>query len=274
MFAEGGYSIDNPPKRNKVENVYVIDTKFEGLGLPPGHYIRSEIIETTFVRNERDESKKVFISDSDLRWCNFREGEVEINRASLNHCGFHFTGDVRLHKVKLEQEYFRDQIPSIQLTSKFDLTQIDMAGRSPAKMIRVDADYVLITLPGPKEMFSDRGADVKLLKMSFRNPNSRRALRNKAAELLFGDTAPSEMEESVLDYFTDTVLSRCSMMNLMDTAQRLLSNNLMIAKDRPMKDVSPFSAGTRGTDIYDPGFSAAKEHDRTIYIDGNNFGNS
>jgi len=259
------------PKRVKVENVCTYDLQYQGNSLPPGNYQSSEIIETTFVRGERDEDKRVYIIDSDLRWCNFREGDIDIRKSKISHCGFHFTGPVKLHKVNLENEYFGNMLPGINLSSKFDLTDIEIAGSAPARMIRVDDDNVLITLPGDRKEARFNGHDLKLMDMSFRNPHSRRALRNKASEMLFGDVCPSETEESVLDYLVDTVLSRCGMMNLMDTAQRLLSNDLMVAKERP-KAQMPWAMGPRTAEIYGGGLGVAKEHDNTIYIDGNNFG--
>lgn len=261
----------NPQARRvKVQDVDAEKVRFRGQSLPAGSYYDSSLTENTFIRGELDDdSRRVNIWKSALRWCSFREGAIDIRNAEVTHSTFHFTGDVKLDSVTVKEEYFNN-LPGIYLASKFDLTSIDVAGQSPAQMIRVDADNVLITLPVAKERHLAGEQNRALIKMPFRNPNSRRSLRLKAMEMFFGDNMPSEMEESVLDYLADTVLSRCSMINLMDSAKRLLASNLLGAGRaktiRPVPGLPSF-LGPRVTEIYGNSTELANEYDKTIYID-------
>lgn len=260
------------PVLNRVEliDVDARKLKVQGRYLPPGNYGESDLYENAFTRGENDDNRSVTIWGSDLRHNSFREGKINIHDSTVTMSGFHFAGDVELDDVTIDNEYFV-QVPSVYMTSKFDLTLIDVAGKAPAKMVRVDKDNVLITLPRENEEFRIGGRDHKLLTMSFRNPHSRRALRCKAMDLLFGDTQPSETEESVVDYFIDTVLSRCAMMNLMDSAKRLLAGNLLGAKPRevplPLDPATLGSLRPRVSEIYGNGTTLANEYDKTIYID-------
>lgn len=270
----------NNPSPNRVELI-AIDAhklKLQGNQLPPGNYRESELYENTFIRGEKDDNDSVNIWGSTLRHNNFREGKISIHGSTVSMSGFHITGDVRLDDVTVENEYFT-QLPGVYMTSKFDLTLIDVAGKSPAKMIRVDQDNVLITLPAEKDEFRLGGREEKLLTMSFRHPHSRRALRCKAMEMLFGDSMPSEIEESVIDYFVDTVLSRCSMMNLLDSAKRLLTGGLLGVKPRkhsatPVPGLPTFLGprlDDRAFENFGVSSEQAIENARAIYIDGKNF---
>lgn len=270
----------NNPSPNRVELIAVDahKLKLQGNQLPPGNYRDSDLYENTFIRGEKDDERSVSVWGSNLRHNNFREGKISIHNSTVSMSGFHITGEVLLDEVTVENEYFT-QLPGVYMTSKFDLTLIDVAGKSPAKMIRVDQDNVLITLPAEKDEFRLGGREQKLLSMSFRHPHSRRALRCKVMEVLFGDSMPSEIEESVIDYFVDTVLSRCSMMNLLDSAKRLLTGGLLGVK--PRKHSAPLDPASLGSlsprlDVrefqgYGVSSEQAIENARAIYIDGKNF---
>lgn len=270
----------NNPSPNRVELIAVDahKLKLQGNQLPPGNYRDSDLYENTFIRGEKDDNDSVNIWGSNLRHNNFREGKISVHNSTVSMSGFHITGDVLLDEVTVENEYFT-QLPGVYMTSKFDLTLIDVAGKSPAKMIRVDQDNVLITLPAEKDEFRLGGREQKLLTMSFRHPHSRRALRCKAMDLLFGESAPSEIEESVLDYLVDTLLSRCSMMNLVDSAKRLLNNTLLgvkpLARSAPPVPGLPPLLGphldARAFEGYGVSSEQAIENARAIYIDGKNF---
>jgi hypothetical protein len=276
-------------RRITVNNVDANKLKLQGRQLPPGIYHDADLFENTFIRGElEDDERLVTISNSTIRWSSFREGDITITNSMVSHTGFHFTGDVKLHGVTVESENF-GHLPSIYLNSKFDMTAIDVAGKSQAKMIRINQDRVMITLPLSEDKYGTPGHT--LCTMSFRNPRSRRGLRNQANDVLFGDDMPSEMEESVLDYFVDTVLSRCSMMNLVDSAKRLLSGNLLGVKEprapRPPREMGPMQLAQSGPtgaffspgrmdergfaesagDLYGTSTALANEYDKTIYID-------
>lgn len=270
-----GSQLKPEDSRIKIGEVDAHKLLFRGRSLPSGTYHNSDLFENNFVRGEmEDDQKPIRIYDSALRWNSFREGRVEINASTITHCGFHFTGDVFIDKVDVADEYF-GHLPSIYLSSKFDLTSIDVAGKVPAEMIRVDMDNVIVTLPTDREIYVKGEAKKTFLKMSFRNPNSRRAIRHKAMDMLFGENMPSEMEESVLDYLVDTMLSRCGMMNLVDSAKRLLNNTLLGAKPLKRSALSipglPAFLDDRVGDVYGTSTSLANEYDKTIYIDGKNF---
>ena len=263
---------NNPaPNRVKLIAIDAHKLKVQGNQLPPGMYRESDLYENTFIRGEKDDDRSVTIWGSTLRHNNFREGKISIHGSTVSMSGFHTTGDVRLDDVTVENEHFA-QLPGVYMTSKFDLTLIDVAGKGPARMVRVDKDNVLITLPPEKDEYRLGGREHKLLTMSFRHPHSRRALRCKAMEMLFGDSMPSEIEESVIDYFIDTVLSRCAMMNLMDSAKRLLLGDLLGVKPRkqPVTGLPTFPDNRTGN-VYGTSSSLANEYDKTIYIDGKNF---
>lgn len=280
-------------RRIAISDIDADKLKFQGRQLPPGSYYNSDLIENTFVRGELENDERgVQVRDSTVSWSHFREGEIIIRDASINHSSFLFTGDVLLTRVTVDNEHF-GQLPSIYLASKFDLTTIDVAGKNPARMIRIDVDRVIITLPTGGEKYIAGTTNHVLCTMPFRNPRSRRGLRNQVNDVLFGDTMPSEMEESVVDYFVDTVLSRCSMMNLVDSARRLLSGNLIGVKEGspvrlrggmgPMQreQSTPLDPTTLGSlsprldartfDGYGVTAEQAIENARAIYIDGKNF---
>lgn len=267
----GQMQADPIARRITVTDVDAVKLKLQGRQLPSGIYHHADLVENTFIRGElEDDERLVTISNSTIRWSSFREGDITITNSTVSHTEFHFTGDIKLHGVTVEKEHF-GHLPSIYLNSKFDLTTIDVAGKTPAKMIRVDADRVLITLPTTKGKPYTSDEDHTLCTMSFRNPRSRRGLRNQANDTLFGDDMPSEMEESVLDYFVDTVLSRCSMMNLIDSAKRLLAGNLLgVKRDRPGRKMGPMQLSQlspRASEIYGTSTAVANEYDKTIYID-------
>lgn len=261
-------------RRITVTDVDANKLKLQGRQLPPGIYHEADLFENTFIRGElEDDERLVTISNSTIRWSSFREGDITITNSMVSHTGFHFTGDVKLHGVTVESENFGN-LPSIYLNSKFDMTAIDVAGKSQAKMIRIDQDRVLITLPLSGDKYGT--ADHTLCTMSFRNPRSRRGLRNQANDVLFGENMmPSEMEESVLDYFVDTVFSRCSMMNLVDSAKRLLAGTLLGVKEpRTPREMGPMQLGQlsqRAAEVYGNSTTLANEYDNTMYIDGKNF---
>lgn len=279
LSSTNGTQLRPEDSRVKIGEVDARKLLFRGRSLPSGTYQNSDLFENNFVRGElEDDQKPIRIYDSTLRWNSFREGKVEINESTITHCGFHFTGDVFIDKVDMADEYF-GHLPSIYLSSKFDLTFVDVAGKVPAEMIRVDLDNVIVTLPTDREVYIKGESKKIFLRMSFRNPNSRRAIRHKAMDLLFGESAPSEIEESVLDYLVDTLLSRCSMMNLVDSAKRLLNNTLLgvkpLARSAPPVPGLPPLLGPhlddRAFEGYGVSSEQAIENARAIYIDGKNF---
>jgi len=280
-----GETYENAPKnpiqrRIAIYDVDAVKLQFKGRQLPPGNYHHSDLFENVFVRGEREDDKRtVSILNSTLRYNSFREGDISIVGSTVSSTGFHFTGDVKLNNVTVDAEYLGD-FPSVYLASKFDLTNIDVAGVNPAKMVRVDEDNVIITLPPARKEYIAGSLNHRLCTMSFRNPRSRRGLRNQVKDVLFGDVMPSEMEESVVDYFVETVMSRCSMMNLIDSARRLLAGNLLGVKDEAKKslrrEMGPMqreqTASVDGLPVprlsdYGTSTSLANEYDKTIYID-------
>jgi len=260
--------------RATLTEVYTRGLRFQGRSLPRGSYIDSEVRESTFIRGEKDDHKQVRIVDSNIRWCNFREGDIDIKGVDANQSDFLFVGDVFLRNVTVNSERFGDKVPGLYLASPFDLTSINVAGKEPAKMIRVSEDKVLITLPRAHEAIRWDDSNVELITMSFRNPERRGVLRSKTREMLFGDDMQSDMEDSVLQYFIDTVMSRCSMINLVDSANRLLKGNLIGAKEPTRINqwnvlspgrMSETGAVTRG--FYTEDEQRAIDNGNTIFID-------
>lgn len=269
-----GHNPQPETDRTVLTEVYTRGLRFQGHSLPRGSYIDSDLREITFIRGEKEDNKQVRIVDSNIRWCNFREGDIDIKGVDANQSDFLFVGDVFLRNVTVNNERFGGKVPGLYLASPFDLTSINVAGKEPAKIIRVSEDQVLITLPRASKSGQLDYSNVELITMSFRNPERRGVLRSKTREMLFGDDMQSDMEDSVLQYFIDTVMSRCSMINLVDSARRLLKGNLIGAKEPTRINqwnvlspgrMSETGAVTRG--FYTEDEQRAIDNGNTIFID-------
>ena len=264
--------IDNAPRhsnhfRMELEYVFAYHLTHRGNSLPRGTYVESELNWVTFDSKAGD--VQVWIAGSELTDVSLSSNKININKSYVVGCRFPFEGPITLGRTHLKHKYLPSPIPSFVCESLYDFTEIDIAGKDPAIMARIDEDNVTIVLPGKLGTLNQA-----LLTMSFRNPNSRRSLRHRAMEAFFGNVEPSEIEESVIDYLVDTILSRVKMIGLVDDARRLLDKTLMGVKEKPTLEegkvdhLAPYRRKPWGSDPNAFGMHMGKDTGNTIYVSG------
>jgi len=276
IVRNGFYGVVRRPEgRLSLSGVDADTLNFQGTSLPSGYYCDSLIEHCSFVRGVVPDSF-VTVNNSDLRHCNFREGKIDIEDSRLIGCGFFLTGNVTLKGIRFNSQNFRQDCPGIYLTSRYDFTVINIGAPRPAHLVRVDENNVALFVPKESANVFDQQYTV-LFTMSFRNPDSRRSIRRKACQAFFGDVEPSAVEESLVDYLVDSITSRCSMINLLDTARRLINNELLTVKYPPKEreDLMLSTSPKGNAHLSYPDKSAfdylANENEQTIYIDGATF---
>lgn len=251
-----------------VNSVMADNLNFDGPSLPPGDYTNTTLQSVTFFNKE---VKEVTFDDSTVTHCGFDAETITVNKCRLSSCRLMVNENIDLDGVNL-CEVYHSRLPGIMLKSVYDRTEIDIASVGKAFMVRIDEDRVVVTLPPDRERLIHGTAQIDMITMSFKNPEGRRHLRQRAFDFLFGDNQPNETEHSVVDYLVDTIQSRMRMINLVDAAKRLVNGNLLGVKEKPpLPKVDHLSEFRRNPwTIEDNSIHGTSDKDtgNTIYVDG------